>query len=80
MLVAVSSADATRPRQLINGLAAQRTCRIWHPRAAGPCLPRCLQDDMMMDNPEDMSAPNRPFKPSLAFLHVQSEGDREFGE
>ncbi|KAM7541058.1 hypothetical protein Aperf_G00000031734 [Anoplocephala perfoliata] len=78
MLVAVSSADATRPRQLINGLAAQRTCRIWHPRVAGPCLLRCLQEDMIADNPGDISTSSRHFKPSLAFLHVQSEDDREF--
>ncbi|KAM3185638.1 hypothetical protein ACTXT7_005973 [Hymenolepis weldensis] len=77
MLVAVSSSDATRPRQLINGLAAQQTCRIWHPRLTGPCLPRCLQEDMMTEESGDFLS-NKPFRPSLAFLHVQSESDREF--
>lgn len=79
MLVAVSSSDATRPRQLINGLAAQQTCRIWHPRLTGPCLPRCLQEDMMTEESGDVLS-NKPFRPSLAFLHVQSESDREFGK
>ncbi|VDN96234.1 unnamed protein product [Rodentolepis nana] len=77
MLVAVSPSDATRPRQLINGLAAQQTCRIWHPRLNGHCLPRCLQDDMVSEASGDALS-NKPFRPSLAFLHVQSENAREF--
>lgn len=79
MLIAVTSSDATRPRQLINGLAAQQTCRIWHPRLTGHCLPRCLEDDIMSDGSGEPLS-NKPFRPSLAFLHVQSESDREFGK
>nr|CDS26144.1 rho GTPase activating protein [Hymenolepis microstoma] len=77
MLVAVSPSDATRPRQLINGLAAQQTCRIWHPRLNGHSLPRCLQEDMVTEASGDVLS-NKPFRPSLAFLHVQSENTREF--
>lgn len=86
MLVAVSAADSTRPRQLINGLAAQQTCRIWHPRISGPCLPQCLQDEVgqvegrEMGELQDLSNSAIVLRPSLAFLHVQSEGDREFGK
>ena len=89
MLIAVTSADSTRPRQLINGLAAQQSCRIWHPRIAGVCLPRCLQEEVEdgemengMSNGEMENHVNssRLLRPSLAFLHVQSEDDREFGE
>ncbi|KAL5111527.1 hypothetical protein TcWFU_002182 [Taenia crassiceps] len=84
MLVAVSAADSTRPRQLINGLAAQQTCRIWHPRISGPCFPQCLQDEVGQvegrgtGESQDLSNSATVLKPSLAFLHVQSEGDREF--
>ncbi|VDM21754.1 unnamed protein product [Hydatigera taeniaeformis] len=86
MLVAVSAADSTRPRQLINGLAAQQTCRIWHPRVSGPCLLQCLQEEVgqvegeEIEGSQDLSTSAIVLRPSLAFLHVQSESDREFGK
>uniref|UniRef100_A0A5K3F2C7 Rho-GAP domain-containing protein n=2 Tax=Mesocestoides corti TaxID=53468 RepID=A0A5K3F2C7_MESCO len=70
MLVALTSADSTRPRQLVNLLATQQGCLLWHPKIFGPRLRPINQDDHQLD-PHDR-------KPSLAFLHVQSERDREW--
>ncbi len=84
VLVALMAADATRTRQLVQGLAAQRGCLLWQPSFSGLSNQQDAQgeeeddeeDEEDMEKLPDSQAP----RASLAFIHVQSEFQDEFGE
>lgn len=73
LLVAIGADNASRVRQFLHSFSAENACLLWTPRSSWECCP----DPPAFDNHLHQQI-TQGIKPSLAFIHLQSENDEDF--